>query len=164
MTGPGAPRDRITGVIADLDATIRQIRTSVFQLQRTPDGAAGVRTRILEVAAEVAPALGSEPVLRFGGLLEGLLAPGLVDDLLAVLREALSNVARHARARTCEVDVVVEDGRLVLEVSDDGIGPASGGRRSGLVNLRRRAERHGGTFTVEPGRPAGTRLRWTVPL
>ncbi|MBW0118578.1 sensor histidine kinase, partial [Pseudonocardia abyssalis] len=99
--------------------------------------------------------------VRFGGLLDTL-PDEVVEDLLAVLREALSNVARHARARSSEVEVTAEAGRLCLEVRDDGVGVGDTGRCSGLANMRRRAERHGGTLTVTPGRPSGTRLCWTV--
>jgi signal transduction histidine kinase len=161
--GPGPHSDRITGTIEELDATISQIRTTIFQL--LPDGSPdGVRGRLLGVVAEMAPALGREPALRFRGPLEDTLSPEVVEDLLAVLREALSNVARHARARSCEVDVATEAGWLRLEVRDDGVWAADTGRRSGLANMRRRADRRGGTFTVDRGRPTGTHLRWTVPV
>jgi signal transduction histidine kinase len=86
------------------------------------------------------------------------------DDLEAVLREALSNAARHARARSVTVDVSAGDSRLALVVTDDGVGMGDTTRRSGLANLRQRAERHGGGCTVEPADPTGTRLRWHVPL
>ena len=86
------------------------------------------------------------------------------EDVVAVVRESLSNVARHARARSAEVELTATADRLTVEVRDDGVGPGSTDRRSGLDNLRRRAERHGGAFDLTPGDPAGTCLRWTVPL
>jgi signal transduction histidine kinase len=163
--GPGPHAERITGTIADLDEAISQIRTTIFQLERSPDASLdGVRGRLLGVVADVAPALGGEPAVRFAGPLESTLQPDVVDDLVAVLREALSNVARHAGAQHSEVTVAVDAGRLTLVVRDDGVGITDTGRCGGLANLRRRAERHGGSLTVEPARPAGTHLNWTVPI
>ena len=114
--------------------------------------------------AEAAPALGFDAGLRLAGVLEDRLPADLVDDLLAVLRESLTNVARHARARTADVDVVSTADRLTLEVVDDGVGIGDVTRNSGLANMRRRAAQRGGTFTVEPRDPAGTVLRWSVPI
>lgn len=163
--GPGQHTDRIAATIAELDATISQIRTTVFHLQLSSHGSPeGVRSRLLGVVAEAAPALGREPVVRMRGLLEDTLPAQVIEDLLAVLREALSNVARHARARSSEVDIIADATALTLEVVDDGIGVRETGRRSGLDNLRRRAEHHGGTFSVTPREPTGTRLSWTVPI
>jgi GAF domain-containing protein len=187
---PGPGRDRVLGVIGDLDDTIAQIRTRIFALrQDAGDGDNGLRAQILDVITEVAPGLGFTPVLRFTGPIDTLLPPGgdrggavLIDDLVAVLREALSNVARHARAARVEVDLVAggpgaesvtrsarPDGRadrttVTLRVTDDGVGVGQTARRSGLANLRRRAERHGGTLTLAPRRPRGTCLTWAVPI
>ena len=165
VTGDGPMKQRILTTIADLDDTISQIRTTIFQLQRRPgDGASGVRARLLNVLDDVGPALGFDPHLRLSGVLEDRLPEGLVDDLMAMLREALTNVARHARASRADVEVSATAGELTLEVTDDGVGMGASTRRSGLANLRRRAEHRGGTFTVEPAEPSGTRLRWSVPL
>jgi len=84
--------------------------------------------------------------------------------MVAVLHEALSNVARHARARRADIDIAATADLLVVEVVDDGAGMQPTQRRSGLANLRRRAERHGGTFSLLPAHPTGTRLSWSVPV
>ncbi|MFC5952798.1 GAF domain-containing protein [Pseudonocardia lutea] len=169
LDGPEA--GRVAQVIGDLDDTIAQIRTSIFSLQRTGDDE-GVRSRILVVVTEAARLLGFTPLLRFSGPAETLVAaahdPGLTDDLVAVLREALVNAAKHAHASQVEVDVVAEtvDGgdRLSLVVTDDGVGPGEGARRSGLANLERRARRRGGSFELRPHSPRGSWLRWVAPL
>ena len=85
-------------------------------------------------------------------------------DLLAVLREALSNVVRHARASRLAVEVRAEARRLTLTVSDDGVGTDPAAARGGLINLRERAEHLGGAFEIEQAVPRGTVLRWSVPL
>jgi signal transduction histidine kinase len=162
---PGRGADRIQRTIVDLDDTIRQIRTSIFRLQQDPRGVvAGVRSQLLDVLAELSPVLGFEPGLRLSGVLEGTIPGPVVEDLLAVLREALTNVARHACASSAQVDLSAGDGRLVLRVSDDGRGIGPTTRRSGLANLRRRAEAHGGTLELLPAQPSGTVLCWTVLL
>jgi signal transduction histidine kinase len=166
MVAPeGATKQRLSTTIQDLDDTISQIRTTIFRLQQQPAaGIAGVRSRLLDVLADVAPALGFDPALRLSGVLEDRLADDLVDDLFAVLREALTNVARHAKARRADVAVVVTGTDLTLQISDDGVGIGATTRRSGLVNMRRRAEQRGGALAVTAAEPTGTRIRWSVPL
>jgi signal transduction histidine kinase len=89
----------------------------------------------------------------------------VAEQLLAVLREALSNVARHAKASKAEVDVTTADGFLLLRVADNGVGiPEEAGRRSGLGNLAERAAQLGGEFTVGPVEGGGTALVWRIPL
>lgn len=80
-----------------------------------------------------------------------------------MLGEALSNVARHARASEVHVSVDVDD-RVTLQVTDDGRGIEPGGRRSGLRNLEERAAALGGSFSAEPAPAGGTVLLWSVPL
>jgi signal transduction histidine kinase len=161
--GPGRATDRVLATVVDLDATISQIRTAIFALQQPPQAAPrGLRARLLEVVTEVTPALGFEPAVRFAGLIDTV-PVDVGDDLLAVLREALTNAARHARATVVDVELTAADGRLTLDVRDDGGGIGKTTRRSGLANLRHRAEHHGGTLAVDSG-SGGTRLTWSVPL
>ena len=160
----GEAADRILATVDDLDATIRQIRTSIFQLQQLPQTRApGLRARLLDVATDLTPVLGFEPAVRFSGLIDAV-GDDIGEDVLAVVRESLSNVARHARAASAEVDVAATADRLTVDIRDDGIGLGSTDRRSGLENLRRRADRRAGIFTVEPRKPTGTWLSWSVPL
>jgi signal transduction histidine kinase len=84
--------------------------------------------------------------------------------LLPVLREALSNTARHAKADRADVSVVVDDQSVTLTVTDDGGGLANDGRRSGLANLEARARALGGTFTASRAPEGGTELTWQVPV
>jgi len=158
--------ERLRGVVGDLDETIAQIRTTIFALQQ-PEHAGGVRAMILQVVDEATEVLGFGPALRFTGPADTLASDeDLADDMTAVLREALANVAKHAAAKHCDVDVVVDAATATVEivVADDGRGPGVGGRRSGLANLRRRAERRGGSFALAPGESGGSRLSWSVPL
>lgn len=161
---PGRAADRVLRCVHDLDTTIAQIRTAIFRLEQVGGAASrDLRARALEVVAEVTPALGHDPAVRFSGPLDTL-PDAVADDLLAVLREALTNVARHAHAGATDVDLATHGDRLTLEVRDDGVGVGDPGRRSGLATLTRRAEQHGGSLAVGPHAPTGTHLTWSVPL
>jgi signal transduction histidine kinase len=112
--------------------------------------------------------LGFAPSLRLGAGLGTLVSPEVAEQLLAALREALSNAARHAGASQVDVTVDVDPGgTLVVQVTDNGIGIPADGRRSGLRNLAVRAEKLGGELRLEPASPdaarPGTRLEWRVP-
>lgn len=163
--GAGRTQSRIQATITDLDNTISQIRTTIFQLHRTAErDTASVRARLIDVITDAAQALGFEPDVRFTGLLEDALPNDIVEDALAVLREALTNIARHAQARNAEVDITTTADRLTVDVRDNGIGIDSTTRNSGLANLRQRAERHSGTLTITRGNPSGTLLSWSIPI
>ncbi len=146
----------------DWDTTIRDIRTAIFEL-RTPMSAT-LRTDLRELVEAASRPLGFRPALELSGPIDSAVPDDLRPDLLAVIREALSNVARHAQASAVAVQVRVGDGRVAVNVTDDGIGAAGAAERGGLANMRQRAARHGGTFDVGQGQPTGTIIEWAVPL
>jgi signal transduction histidine kinase len=152
---------RVQAAVDDLDDTIRQVRSTIFALQAEP-GDNGLRSRVHAIADAAAETLGFAPSVRLDGLLDTAISPETGEQLLAVLQEALSNVARHAEARAVSIAVDVRD-ELILRVEDDGIGIPSGGRRSGLRNMSDRAEALGGSFTTRGGDQGGTVLVWRVP-
>ncbi len=154
---------RLRYAIDELDGTIREIRSTIFALQ-TPAGAPGLRARLVALVESARAQLGFLPALRLDGGLDTRVPGGIGDHLLAVVREGLSNVVRHARATRTTVSVCVEGSRLTLAMEDDGIGIPAQGRRSGLLNLRERAEALGGSCTAGPRPDGGTCLRWSVPL
>ena len=156
---------RLEQHIDDLDRTIREIRLAIFELEAARFSDPSLRRDVLALVARSARTLGFEPALDFAGPIDTLVPANVGGHLLAVLGEALSNVARHAEAT--HVDVTVRaDSNLLLEVVDDGRGvglePDKGG--SGLRNIMRRAEQLGGSAYVAPGMDRGTRLQWVVPL
>ncbi|MFF1511218.1 GAF domain-containing protein [Streptomyces sp. NPDC058326] len=160
--------DRLTRAIDDLDATIKIIRSTIFGLREHETSAAApkLRSRIVKAVDSAASALGFAPALRMEGLLDTDVLPEAAEEVVAVIGEALTNVARHAHARHAEVAVVAEENVLAVTVSDDGLGVRPGGVRSGLRNLTERAERLGGDLTVRarPGQEAGTLVEWRIPL
>jgi signal transduction histidine kinase len=155
--------ERIAGAVDDLDTTIRDIRTAIFEL-RAPANAP-LRTDIRATVDAAAASLGFRPALRLDGPIDSAVPDEVRADLLAVLRETLSNVVRHARATSLTVSLSIVDGRLALVVEDDGTGFAGPpDERSGLANIRQRAEKRGGTMAIGAGPDRGTRVAWAVPL
>lgn len=153
----------VTEAIRDLDTTTRDIRTTIYDLEH--GRGSSLRSEVRALGKEYERVLGFAPVVRIWGPVNSLVDSAVAEQAAAVLREALSNCARHAGAGTCEVDLGVEDGWVSLVVRDDGRGPGSDdGHHSGLRNLRRRAEALGGDLVVEGCSPSGTRLCWRVPL
>ncbi|HEY0167271.1 MAG TPA: GAF domain-containing protein [Jatrophihabitans sp.] len=156
---------KLEQVVTDLDDTIRQIRTSIFDLRGSlAPASATVRTQLIQVIADQAGQLASDPTVRFVGPVDSLVGPALADELSAVLREALSNVARHAQADSVNVLLDVSADALCLQVSDDGVGIGATTRRSGLDNLEQRALLRGGSMTVTSTPDKGTQLRWQIAL
>ena len=156
---------RIESAVEDLDITVKHIRSAIFGLEGTGGGAAGVRDRVLSLADEAAGPLGYKPRVVFDGPVDSLVTGKLAEELLATLREALTNVAKHARAEHVDVSLAV-DADLVLTVTDDaaGIKDATETEGHGLRNMARRAEQLGGSMQVGSAGGRGTALEWSVPL
>ncbi len=154
-------RDRVS----DIDRTIRQIRTSIFELRGPLDsGPDGLRSRVLEIAGDVSVALGFTPGVAFAGSVDLLVGAALADDIAACVREALTNVAKHAQASTASVDVAVDAHEVTVEVNDNGVGIGDNGRSSGLTNLKIRAEQRHGTLELSRIPTGGTKLSWKAPI
>jgi signal transduction histidine kinase len=160
----GAGGELVNRVIDSIDDSIRQIRASIFQLRPHAMLGVGLRSAVLAVVAGASPSLGWEPRVEFVGAVDSVSDEQFADDVAAVVRESLSNVARHAHARHATVSVSVIGPMLEVVVEDDGMGFSDVGRSSGLTNLRKRAERRSGSFVVGHGpRGLGTRLTWQAP-
>jgi signal transduction histidine kinase len=162
--------DRVSRAVDAMDETIREIRGAIFALQARDDEAQeDPRADIVQLVEEMTAMLGFTPSLRLGPGLRTLDNERLSEQALIVLREALSNMARHAAATRADVVMDIDaEGFLTVTVTDNGTGIPAGTRRSGLRNLARRAEDQGGELRLsaaEPGAPRpGTRLEWRVPV
>ncbi|AMM20173.1 hypothetical protein AX769_08330 [Frondihabitans sp. PAMC 28766] len=151
--------------IDTLDTAIAEIRTAIYALTPPRHGArASLRHRVIDLLAETQSMFTRTPRLTFLGTVDLLVVDELADDVLAVVREALSNVARHAAATLVTVSISVHDGAIDVEVSDDGVGITPTGRSSGLSNMTARAERWQGTMDATVRPEGGTLLRWTGNL
>ena len=156
---------RVSRAVDDLDQTINEIRNAILGLQPPPGTVpSSLRARIVGVVDQGIQALGFVPSLRFEGRIDALVPRWLADHVVAVLREALSNVAQHAHATQVEVKLMVTETDLTLLVDDDGIGLSSPGRRSGLRNMESRAAVVGGHLSLQRRQPTGTRVEWSAAL
>jgi signal transduction histidine kinase len=149
--------------VEQLDQTVREIRTSIFNLQSSWRDGSSLRRRLLDLVADLTAHTALSPVVRMSGTIDNSVSADVADHAEAVIREAVANAVRHARAS--ELTVTVEAGdELTISVVDNGVGMPEVTARSGLRNLERRAAELGGDLVVgsEPG--GGTRLMWHVPL
>ncbi|HET7018387.1 MAG TPA: GAF domain-containing protein [Streptosporangiaceae bacterium] len=165
MMTDGPATARITHAVDALDDTIKDIRSSIFMLHNhaAPETPASLRIQIMTITDEITSALGFTPSLRLDGSLDTEVAVSIGNDMLIALREALSNVAKHAQASRVDVTVTAHT-ELVLVVQDNGQGISQDGRRSGLANLKHRAQALGGRLQLDQPQDGGTRLEWRVPL
>lgn len=156
--------ERVARAVDDIDATVKQIRSTIFGLQ-APAEDPSVRSGVLRVVDEVGTLLDHPPRVRFHGAVDTVIGDAVAGHLAPVVREALTNVAKHAQATEVQVEVYVEGADIVARISDDGVGGVSardGG--FGLRNLRERAVACGGELSITSGDGGrGTVLVWQVP-
>ena len=157
-----ATANRVNGYVNTVDEIIKKIRTSIFGLHQPRQAAAGLPAELIEIIEEHAPQLGFAAGISFAGPLDPGPDEALAHDILAVTREALSNCARHAHATAVSISLVLQDGLITLDITDNGRGLGTPARSSGLSSMRRRAERNRGTFQLTTPASGGTRLTWTA--
>ena len=154
---------RIGEAIDKLDETIRQLRKAIFDIELTINKQ-GLHPKVLDLVHELRPVLGILPQVSFSGPVDAVVSDSLAEEVLAVLREALTNVGKHACASQVVITIAAGD-ELRLVVADDGEGISDASVAGlGLKNLRHRAERLGGAVELGTSREGGTRLTWHVPL
>ena len=167
IAGNDVIHSKVSTSVDDLDETIHDVRKAIFSLQEPQERATGLRGEILRAVSRAASALNFEPRLTMEGPLDSAVPSSLHSDLLAVIGEALTNVARHAKGRTAEVRVAVNvaERTVTVLVEDDGVGPSPDDVPGhGTVNLAVRAQRLGGSFALLSREAGGARLIWSVPL
>ncbi len=163
-TDADAAVQRIEAAVDDLDLTVKHIRTAIFGLETSRPTTAGVRDQVVKLVHEAARGLGFEPRVLFDGPVDSATTERGTAALVATLREALSNVARHAQATRVDVEVLVASD-VRLRVVDDGVGPPGAGASagSGLRNMAARADELGGEMELVPGQGGGSVLEWRIP-
>jgi len=154
--------ERIDGSARELDQTIRDIRSTIFGLQSTPQNS--LRSEVRDLVREYVPMLGFAPSVQLHGRVDFPIDPQVQQVLAAVLREALANVAQHAQAGSVAVELRVAETQLELRVADNGRGLPEDRHEHGLRTSRRRAVVLGGSMELHTNEPSGTVLVWSVPL
>lgn len=164
---PAATAGQLGSAVGEIDKVIAQVRSTIYELGMG-DHSRGIRDDIAILAHELAPVVGFEVDVTFEGPLDAAIDELVQEHLLATIREALTNVGRHAQATRASLRVTVDDASCRLIITDNGVGLAgaaeSEGGGLGLPNLGRRAEKLHGTLTVSDAPGGGTVLTWRVPL
>lgn len=156
----------IVKTVANIDTSIAQIRTAIFALNVQDDEPGNsTRHRLIDLVNEMSPGFHTTPAVSFTGPVDLVITGDLADDVIAVAREGLANIIKHAAAQFASIELVVGEGIVTLVISDDGPGGVFSGRRSGLANLESRAEHRGGSCRLDSRDDgAGTTLHWSVPF
>ena len=154
---------RLQIAVATLDESIAHIRTIIFAMTPREERSQSIRHHVLDIAAACSNGLPQPVAVSFAGPVDLMIAGPLAEDVTAVVRELLTNAAKHSSASSIQLRVAAEFGHVHVSVEDDGVGIPPDGKRSGLANLSARAEALGGTFqtTSTPGHTAAT---WSAPL
>lgn len=163
--GDDHARLRVEQAVEQLDNTVREIRTSIFDLHTSgAPGEASLRRRLLDIVEQLTTQTDVTPTMKLSGTVDTFVPPHVGEHAEAVLREALSNVLRHSGADAVRIVVEASERQLVVEVADNGVGMPGDVQRSGLDNLDKRARQCGGELALldEPG--GGTCVLWRVPL
>jgi PAS domain S-box-containing protein len=163
--------ERVEEAVDSIDSTIKQIRTAIFTLSTPTIRDAGMRSELMRLVAQAARSLGFDPAVSFDGPIDTV-PDDIGAQVLAVVQEGLSNIARHAHAGRASVDVALSPSQCQVLIVDDGVGFDSRGAGtdagtdagSGLRNLRSRAENLQGRLAVTTGSGQGTRVDWSVPI
>ncbi|MFK4084844.1 GAF domain-containing protein [Kribbella sp. NPDC020789] len=155
-------QQRLSRAVEDIDSTIRDLRAAIFELQQAPD-ASSLRGDVQTLVAEYAEPLGFRPNLIITGPIDTVVPAPVRPQILATIRESLSNIVRHAQATSTTVELTVADGQVVTRITDNGSGIGDSDRRSGLRNLTERAQALGGTVRVGNNEPHGTVVELTAP-
>ncbi|MFT4286480.1 GAF domain-containing protein [Nocardioides sp.] len=162
LSAPPDIAERLTAAVDALDQTIKDIRGTIFELQAKRP--ASLRAELRDLVREYVGVLGFAPTVRTTGPVDTAVPADVREQLVPVLREAVSNLARHALADSAEVELAVTAEEVLLVVRDDGVGIGPDVGESGLRNARRRAAELGGSLELRARAPRGTEFVWRVPL
>jgi signal transduction histidine kinase len=157
---------RMGVVVTEIDESIAQLRSIIYALGLS-GGERDIRAKVIELLRDLAEVVGFEVRSSFDGAVESAISDEIAEHLLIIVREAVTNIGRHAHATEAIVRVSVDGDHCQLRVTDNGVGVASGMTREGglgLANMRRRAEKLRGSFDVERPLTGGTTLTWRVPI
>jgi signal transduction histidine kinase len=154
-------RDDKEWAIESIHQIITEIRSTIFEM--SPTTRRPLTETIESIVSLFASAWLAPPVLTLH--IERELPNDLELDVENVIKESLSNAARHARATTVTVDVRVTTTRVDITVQDNGVGPGGKKRRkAGITSLALRATERGGQYSLTEAENGGTVMQWTCPI
>ena len=156
--------DRLNAVVTEIDHTIREIRSTIFELSLI-DTEQGIRAQVIALLRELSQVVGFEVRSAFDGPVDTGISDDVAGHLLATVREAVTNIGRHANATKADVLLSVHGDLCRLQVSDNGRGMGGTGTTGGglgLNNMRRRAEKLQGHLELTGNSAGGTTLDWQV--
>ncbi|RZT17398.1 histidine kinase/DNA gyrase B/HSP90-like ATPase [Kribbella sp. VKM Ac-2569] len=156
-------QERLARAVDEIDTTIHELRAAIFELQQ-PHETASLRSDVQALVNEYAEPLGFRPQLTCTGPIDTVVPATVRPQILATIREALSNIVRHAEASHATVEITVSPDQVVTRVTDNGVGIGPSTRRSGLRNLTDRAQALGGTVRISDNDPQGTVVELTAPV
>ncbi|MFI7063631.1 GAF domain-containing protein [Kribbella sp. NPDC050124] len=156
-------QQRLHRAVEDIDTTIHDLRAAIFELQQASD-TTSLRGDIHALVAEYTEPLGFRPQLTCTGPIDTLVPAAVRPQILATVRESLSNVVRHAQASHVVVEIAIDSDLVVARIADDGVGIGSSRRSSGLRNLTERAQALKGTVQVTDNEPHGTVVELRAPI
>lgn len=166
LSDPAAAAERVERAIDALHAAIGEIRTFIYGLRPGLDGPGGIADALESLAEETR--LHSPMRIEVEADEVPPLSAAVSSELLNIVREALSNAARHASATEVVLRLDVAGTELRLEIADDGAGfdaaASTTAGHHGLGNMRRRAKSVGGRLLVESEQGRGTRIIVALPL
>jgi PAS domain S-box-containing protein len=159
------PNDRIERAVAGIDEAIRYLRTSIFTL-RSADDTMNIADSLLALVEEARRLFTCPVTIEIDGGIDAHLANNVGEDVLALVRETISNSAKHAKASLVTITAGSRGDTLTIEIADDGVGfdPATLTGGHGLRNLRNRAEHIGGRCTITSSPGNGTRTQFLIPI
>jgi signal transduction histidine kinase len=151
--------------VTEIDRVIHQVRSTIYELSMNGESR-GIRDNVITLVRELEAVVGFEVRVSFEGPVDVSISDQVAEHLLATVRESVTNIGRHANATEASVHLLVEGDRCRLTISDNGVGIGSSdlGGGLGLTNLRRRAEKLNGTFTIGVAENGGASLVWQVPV
>jgi signal transduction histidine kinase len=165
VVGDSRLGSRIQQAVGEIDRVIGDLRSYIFGLRPSVLAGGGLTNALEQLAHEAGERTGVTIVVEVDASLEPPLADSST-QIAHIVREALSNVGRHAEAETCRVSVRREEGAAVIEIDDDGRGfdVLAAPRGMGLGNLADRASAVGGRLSIDSTPEQGTTVRVVVPL
>ncbi len=156
---------RLDGAVSEIDRVIRDLRNYIFGLRPGILADRQLDQALRDLASDFQEKTGVVAIVEVDSELAAELT-SRATEVIQIVREALSNVGRHAEATTCRVTLRRDNDSALIEVDDDGRGfdPSAAAAGDGLANIRKRADGLGGEATIESSARQGTTVRILVPL